>query len=282
MNPHDQVCYLPMIINEEVIGILAVWGPEIREDDIAGLSVFTNQVASAINNITLYQQAQEEIGIRTLAEARIQENLNEKEVLLKEVHHRVKNNLQVITSLLNLQMSQSKDQGLIDGLRESQGRVRAMALIHEKLYQSEDIAKIDFSIYLNSLTNALSSTYRINPEKISIQVIVKDVFLGLDTAIPCGLIVNELVSNSIKYAFPGENTGTISIACNVGKDELLSLIVQDDGIGLPEEKHGSSQNTLGLKLVNSLVKQIDGDLTMVNGKGTKFEINCPLNASEQV
>jgi two-component sensor histidine kinase len=273
MNPNDQVCYLPMLNEEDVIGILAVWGPDLRHEDIPGLSVFANQVTTAIRNTRLYDQAQEEIINRTQAEARVQTALNEKEVLLKEVHHRVKNNLQVISSLLNLQAGQISDPKTVDVLRESQNRVRSMALIHEKLYQSDDLARVDFGGYLQNLVNTLAQNYRVKSERLSIKVNSDNILLNLDTAIPCGLIVNELVSNSMKYAFPAEFDGTIEVSCRQAQGGWYRLVVCDNGVGLPAGFDFAKSPSLGLKLVTSLVNQIEGQLVVDGKPGTRFEIN---------
>lgn len=266
------VCYLPMINEENVIGILAVWGAQLKREDIPALGIFANQVATAIRNTQLYMEAQNEIADRTLAEARIREALTEKEVLIKEVHHRVKNNLQVISSLLNLQAADIKDPNTLDVLKESQNRVRTMALIHEKLYQSSDLARIDFSTYLQSLVYSLSQSYRVKSEQVSVQVDAEKILLDLDTAIPCGLMVNELVSNSIKYAFPEDRAGQIKVSCSQRSDKRYSLIVSDDGIGLPPDLDYARSPSLGLKLVTSLVDQIDGELIVDRKNGTRFEI----------
>jgi two-component sensor histidine kinase len=154
--------------------------------------------------------------------------------LLKEVHHRVKNNLQVISSLLNLQASQIPDPGTKDILRESQNRVRTMALIHEKLYQSSDLAQVDFASYLRGLANFLLQSYRGRSENVSIQVDAENIMLDIDTAIPCGLIANELISNSLKYAFPGNQRGCVTLTCQHVNNDHFELTVSDDGVGLPE------------------------------------------------
>jgi two-component sensor histidine kinase len=272
INTDDRMCYLPMISDEVVIGVLVVWGPELTQKDIPGLSVFANQVATAIRNTRLYQQAQNEILERIQVENQIRKTLYEKEILLKEVHHRVKNNLQVISSLLNLQAGQNTNPVTVEALRESQTRVRSMALIHEKLYQSTDLSRIDFDSYLHNLVNSLAQTYRINSEKVKIRVESEQIVLNIDTAIPCGLIVNELVSNSLKYAFPEDIAGLIYISCQKIPDHRYRLIVADNGAGLADGFELSTSPSLGLKLVTSLVKQIDGTLLLKGRKGTKFEI----------
>jgi len=272
MNPNDPVCYLPLINGEDVIGILAVWGPDLRREDIPGLSVFANQVSTAIVNARLYNQAQKEIVTRTQAESHIREALREKEILLKEVHHRVKNNLQVISSLLNLQANQITDQNTRDALRESQNRVRSMALIHEKLYQSSDLAQIDFASYLKGLVNFLAQSYRTNSSKVMIKTKAQNVYLDIDSAIPCGLIINELVSNSLKYAFPENNGGCVEIIFEEPARDEYVLAVRDDGVGLPSGFDPAKSTSLGLKLVTSLVQQLSGTLTMGSTNGVSFEI----------
>jgi PAS domain S-box-containing protein len=272
MNPNDRVCYLPMINEEDVIGILAVWGHDLNLDDIPGLSVFANQVAYAIRNTRLYDHAQKEISERTLAETRVREALKEKEVLLKEIHHRVKNNLQVISSLLSLQSAQIKDPVTVQLFRDSQNRVRSMALIHEKLYQSHDLARIDFKGYVQSLSSYLVRSFAAEARGITFRLDVDPIELGIDQAIPCGLIINELVSNSLKYAFPNDRKGEVSISFRKEKGNQFCLEVGDNGVGFPA--HIDFQNTasLGLQLVNSLVKQLDGTVELRRSGGTEFHI----------
>jgi two-component sensor histidine kinase len=271
----DPVCHLPMISEEEVVGILSVWGPDLRQADIPGLSVFANQLAAALRNAQLYNRAQKEIAERIQGEGRILEALGEKEVLLKEVHHRVKNNLQVISSLLNLQAAQITDTATIDALRESQNRIRSMALIHEKLYQSSDLTQVDFAGYLGSLVNSLAQTYRKKTARIAVKVEAEKIDLNIDTAIPCGLIVNELVSNSLKYAYPDDTPGVIEVRCGRSGDDRYFLNVRDQGVGLPAGLDIDESPSLGLKLVASLVRQIEGELTICGDNGTCFDITWP-------
>ncbi|MCJ7813450.1 response regulator [bacterium] len=171
---------------------------------------------------------------RKRAEEKIKASLQEKELLLKEIHHRVKNNLQVITSLLHLQSYHIKDPKTLEMFKESQDRVRSMALVHEKLYRSPDLAKIDFAQYIKSLTHGLYRSYSIDPKQIELKSKVEDVFLSIDMAVPCGLIVNELVSNSLKHGFPPqwEGKGRIGIVLRRKGDDQIELIVKDNGIGM--------------------------------------------------
>ena len=206
---------------------------------------------------------------RKRAEERIKQSLEEKEVLLREIHHRVKNNLQVISSLLNLQSAYVDDCQYREMFKESQNRVKSMSLIHEKLYQSENLANIDFEEYIRALTNGLIHSYGINTHKISLNVEVDNVSLGIDTAIPCGLVINELVSNSLKHAFPdGKGEILVSLHSNNG---ITELIVKDNGVGIPEDIHIKNTTSLGLRLVCILAQdQLNGNITLMRTNGTEF------------
>lgn len=210
---------------------------------------------------------------RKRAEDQIRESLKEKEVMLKEIHHRVKNNLQVVSSLLKLQAGYIKDDRTLEVFKESQNRVRAMALIHEKLYQSEDLAKTNFAEYIRSLVNDLFRSYSISSRAIALKLDVGDVRLSIDTAIPCGLIINELVSNSLKYAFSTTNQGEIEIHLHSTEPDCYTLKVQDNGCGLPTDIDFRHTRSLGLQLVCSLVKQLHGTIELSNQAGAQFIIS---------
>jgi PAS domain S-box-containing protein len=208
---------------------------------------------------------------RKEAEAHISASLREKEVLLKEIHHRVKNNLQIISSLLRLQSQHVKDAGTLDMFRESQNRVQSMALIHEYLYQSRDMARINFSEYIRNLTSHLFRSYGATPESVQLVVNVDETPLDLDTAIPCGLIITELVSNAFKYAFADKRPGKINVdfhAAEGGKD--FKLVVKDNGLGIPPNLDVEHSNSLGLRLVNTLTQQLRGNLSIANNNGTEI------------
>ena len=215
---------------------------------------------------------------RKRAQERINSSLCEKEFLLQEIHHRVKNNLQIISSLLYLQ-SKKVSKELVAHFEDSQNRIRTMALIHENLYRSDDFANINFRTYVHSLTNQLLDSYKYNGKKISIELTIDDVSVPIEFAVPCGLIINELVTNSLKYGFPKANEGRISILLkNKGLDEVkclkkMLLLVKDDGIGLPEDFDLEKAGSLGLQLVNNLVSQLDGDFEICAENGTCFRIN---------
>lgn len=197
-------------------------------------------------------------------------SLEEKEILLKEIHHRVKNNLQIIYSLLGLQTKYVKDDIYLEMLRESQQRIKSMAIIHEKLYQSNDLSKIDFYDYINDLTGYLYETYRHN-NNLKIEINVEKIFLDIDTAIPCGLIINELFSNTLKHAFPDNREGLIKVIFITENDYYL-LCISDNGIGFSSDFNIRKSDSLGLKLVNSLVKQIRGNLEVISNNGLEFKI----------
>ncbi len=204
------------------------------------------------------------------ADERIKASLKEKEVLLKEIHHRVKNNLQIISSLLSLQ-SGTIDPDHTHMLRESQNRIRSMAMIHEKLYRSRDLSHIDFADYVNSLIASLARSYLSADDKVKIGADVHDIHLDIDQAIPCGLIINELVSNSLKYAFKDGRTGVVHISLSKC-DNTYTLIVSDNGTGLPPEIDFRNTPSLGLQLVNTLVSQIEGTVDLTGNSGTTFRI----------
>ncbi|MGG6263844.1 PAS domain S-box protein [Leptolyngbya sp. AN03gr2] len=218
-----------------------------------------------------------DISDRKWAEDQIRASLEEKEVMLKEIHHRVKNNLQVVSSLLKLQAGYIQDKRIVEVFKESQNRVSAMALIHEKLYQSEDLAKTHFSEYIQSLTTALFRSYSANSRAIQLHLNVQDVRLSIDTAIPCGLIINELVSNSLKYAFPSGETGSIYIELHAQEEPLFdrihySLIVGDNGRGFPPELDFRNTKSLGLQLVCTLIRQLRGEIDLSSKSGVCFTI----------
>jgi two-component sensor histidine kinase len=192
-------------------------------------------------------------------------------VLLKEVHHRVKNNMQIISSLLNLQIDYLNNEDAIDVLKESQNRVKSMAMIHEKLYLSEDLTQINFADYIQNLVSNLFYSYNIKESQIKPIIKIEDVNLNIETAIPCGLIINELISNCLKYAFPNQMKGEIIITLKSIEDKF-ELVISDNGIGLPEKININKIKTLGLLLVNSLTEQIDGKISIYKKDGTQFKI----------
>lgn len=208
---------------------------------------------------------------RKQAENEIKKALKEKEMLLKEIHHRVKNNLMIISSLLNLQSSYINDEGARDVFKESQNRAKAMAMIHERLYQSTDLKNIDCGDYIRSLTTDLYYTIVVDPERVRLDIDVEDVKIDINTVVPLGLIVNELVTNSMKYAFPGDESGYVKVEL-YRKNEKIVLVVSDNGIGFPEDLDYKNTSSLGLQVVNSLTSQIEGEIKMDRSQGTAFTL----------
>jgi len=216
---------------------------------------------------------------RKRVEEQLNASLKEKEVLLKEIHHRVKNNMQVISSLLNFQSSRIKSQEILEMFKESQDRIRSMSLIHERLYQSADLARIDFSHYIQNLATYLFQSYRIDPESVVLNTDVQDVSLDINKAIPCGLIINELVSNSLKYAFP-QVKGTDNMKTKKGEIDIqltadvgrVTLLVKDNGVGLPSDLDIETADSFGLQLVTTLVSQLNGRINIKRKPGATFKI----------
>ncbi|MEK6766091.1 MAG: ammonium transporter [Planctomycetota bacterium] len=210
------------------------------------------------------------------ATARTEASLEEKEVLLREIHHRVKNNMQVISSLLRLQSRNVRDEQQIEMLKESQNRIKAMALIHEKLYRSKDLANINFNDYIKNLVNDLFLSYKVSTSKVSLKMNIEAVSFGIDTAIPCGLIVNELVSNSLKYAFPKGKDGEIKISLRKIvdlKSDMYELTVSDNGAGIPRDLDIRKTESLGLRLITNLAEnQLQGKVELNRNEGTEFQI----------
>ncbi|MCE5214816.1 MAG: PAS domain S-box protein [Methanobacterium sp.] len=209
-----------------------------------------------------------------MAEEKLKESLSEKEMLLKEIHHRVKNNLMIISSLLNLQSGYLKDEESKGLFQESENRARSMALIHERLYQSTDLKNIDFGEYIETLVNELFLNYTDGSGRINLKINKEEIGMDINTAIPLSLIVNELVTNSLKHAFPEDRTGDIEIDFH-SKDDKYELIVKDNGVGLPEDLDYTRTDSLGMQLVTSLTAQIDGEIEMERTEGTTFKIILP-------
>jgi two-component sensor histidine kinase/CheY-like chemotaxis protein len=210
---------------------------------------------------------------RQEAEDSMKKSLAEKDVLLREVHHRVKNNMQIISSILSMQSRNIDDPRLKEILQESQNRIHSMALIHENLYNHKSLANIMFSAYIQSLTGNIARTYSNQQANIHFDYQIEDAYLPIDIAIPCGLIINELISNSFKYAFENNPSGTISIHFkNIVDDEYI-LTVADNGIGIPSEVNIFKTKSLGMKILHKLVQQIDGELKSDFSNGTKFMIS---------
>jgi PAS domain S-box-containing protein len=253
---------VPLMIDGLTIGVLVVQtyeeGVRYGEEEMDILKFVSDQVAMTIH--------------RKRAEAQIKAQLQEKDVLLKEVHHRVKNNMQVISSLLNLQSRRVLDPAVLEMFRESQRRIRSMALIHERLYQSSDLSHIEFSQYLRNLAIHLFHSYQADSRRIQLRIEAERILLNINTAIPCGLIVNELISNALKHGFPDGRKGELEIRFHKVAQDGFLLRIRDNGVGIPQALDIHKTDTLGMQIVNTLVGQIDGRLELDRRHGTAFEL----------
>ncbi len=266
---HNQMPELPIIIltglEDEDLGVRAV--KEGAQDYLVKGQVDKKLLARSLKFAIERKQAEEEL----------KSSLYERDVLLQETHHRVKNNMQVINSLLNLQSHHAENNETLNALKESQNRVKSMGLMHEKIYNYKDQSKIDFNEYASSLVSDLFSSYNMSG-RIEPIIDIGDVDLNLETSILCGLIINELVSNSLRHAFPNNRSGKIYVTLD-SIDNSYKLIVRDDGIGL-EDTDFKNAETLGLQLVNNITDQLEGEIELDNNYGTKFTINFNYINSE--
>ncbi len=221
-------------------------------------------------NLEAFVGVGRDITERKLAEDRIMRSLKEKELLLREIHHRVKNNLQIISTLLSLQSAQIEDQRVIELYRESQNRILSIALIHENLYQSDDLTNINFANYVKNLIDDLFNSYGVDPDKIRLTMQIKDIIISIETAIPIALIINELISNTLKHAFP-QGEGEIYLELSTKNSDKYQLIVRDNGKSFPDNFKLNETDTLGMKLISSLVNQLDGTITL-NKDSKEFTI----------
>lgn len=218
---------------------------------------------------------------RKLAEAKLQKSLEEKEVLLKEIHHRVKNNLYVIYNLLDLQSNCTEDENIKTLFLDSQNRIQTMALIHEQLYQSDNLSEINFAEYIYNLAHNLLSSFGPHSE-VTLDIDVQsEVCFNLETAIPCSLLINELITNSLKYAFPSQTPGVITIKLHQASDEKYHLIIGDNGQGIPAHIDWRNTNSLGLRLVNILAEQLEAEIQLENTAGTYFHLQFDYLNYEQ-
>lgn len=270
VNPMDRKRFLAKLIEEGTLSNVEVCFLTKQGKEVWGLAnVHVNQDPGGENQ--LIEGTVIDITERIHSEVALRRSLDEKEALLKEVHHRVKNNLQVISSILNLQSGYVKDPLTKDMLKESQNRVRSMAWIHESLYRTEDVSSVAFDKYLEKLGQNLFLSYRMDNQLVELRFNTENVQLDLDRAIPCALMINELVSNSLKYAFPEGRKGEIELSLKA-RGTQIELTVRDNGIGLPESIDITATDSLGLQLVSTLADQINGTLTLTRKDGTTFTL----------
>jgi len=271
-HPNELSCILEKIRNGEIIHHFET--VRVRKDGKSiDVSLTISPIKDSSGRIIGASTIARDITERKKTEKQLQKSLEEKDMLMKEIHHRVKNNLMVLSSLLNLQSKFIKDEVALDVFRESQNRAKTMAIIHEKLYRSSDLKRIDFGEYIRDLSNLLFRTYTTDSSRNRLNLNVEDVMLDVDISIPLGLILNELLSNSLKYAFPDDRKGEITVEFYHKKDDRLSLIVKDNGVGFPENIDFKKTESLGLQLVNMLTEQVNGEVQLKRKDGTKFKIN---------
>ncbi len=255
---------IPMIAGEKVLGVITIqdysYENSFTQGQLELLTTIGAQAAIALENSYLYSE--------------VTKSLKEKELLLQEVHHRVKNNLQVMSSLIKLQSRYIKDEKMLEILKETGGRIQSMAIVHTKIYNSKDYEFIHFGEYARNLIENFQTTYGYKLRNVRFDIDIGDLKLNIDTAIPCGLIINELVSNAVKYAFPDGRAGTITVAVKHLKDNFYNLIVKDDGIGVTEGVDIKKSDSLGIQLVTLLSRQLNGSIEVNTApdKGTRFTI----------
>lgn len=246
----------------------------VRSDgELLSANVTVSLVRDANGSPNYFVAVFEDITERKEYEAQLEQSIKEKEVLLKEVHHRVKNNMQVISSILNLQSSYISDDAALKIIRESQDRIKSMSFVHESLYQSNTLSEVNFAEYIQNITRNLYHSYAKPGGVIKLEFELDNIYLNLDTSIPCGLMINEIVSNSLKYAFVGRETGKIFITFKRLNDGCLELVIGDDGVGLPEDFVIETADSLGLQLVTTLATQVSGNLDIDKSGGTKFTLS---------
>ena len=293
---------IPIKFDSNIIGVINVASFRkniFKEEDLSLLSLVASQVSMVMENIRQSEELQqtydileervkgrtlellksnallrEEIEKRIRAEIEIKKSLQEKEILLKEVQHRVKNNLQVISSMLDLQTDYVKDSGVLKLFVEAQKRVKSMALVHERMYQSEVLTDLDFTQYIEILGNYIFKIYGVNTKRISMKIDINEANIDFNRAIQLGLIVNELISNSLKHAFPDNLAGQVNVKLD-SEDEYFILTTSDNGIGLPKKFRLRQTKSLGLQLVQALTNQLKGSIKIDRRKGTRFRIKFP-------
>jgi two-component sensor histidine kinase len=235
----------------------------------------------ASHNLGRRRKAEEELQEARLAGERLNMSLDEKDMLMREIHHRVKNNLITIHSLLILQSHSIEDERSRSYFKEAENRVRSMAMIHERLCRTKDLSNMNLAEYLNSLISVLFHTYNVKASRVKLNVNIPAVSIDVDTMIPLGLIINELVSNALKYAFANGGEGELTVAFTEGGDGEYTLVVKDDGAGIPDGFDIHNTKTLGLQIVSTLTKQIRGRIELLREGGTGFRITFRRKKSKK-
>lgn len=239
------------------------------------ISLATAPIADSRGQVRSIMSVVADITGRKLWEEKLQNTIKEKEVLLQEIHHRVKNNLQIISSLINLQMGKTESVRDKDLFQSTRNRIRALALVHEKLYKSRDMSKVDFTGYIKDIVKELFETYRKKRNTIELRLDLEQITIDITKATPLGFMCNELFVNSLCHAFPNDNRGVLAIQLK-RSSQGCSLIIKDDGIGLPGDIDVENPKSFGLTMVQSLAKQIDAEVRFTSNRGTEIEITCPV------
>jgi two-component sensor histidine kinase len=268
---------VPILNGNDLWGLLCIHQCSVprhwEAEEISLVLQISNQLAIAIQQASLYQQVQEELANKDSLYLQLANELHQKKVLLKEVHHRVKNNLQVMSSLLRMQYRKTTPE-LKVLIEDYQNRIQAMALIHAQLHNNEDLVNINFRDYISDLMANLFQCYLNHSEHIEYKLDVMNIFLPLEQSISLGLIINELISNALKYAFP-HGSGEINIQLKQTESQY-HLIVADDGVGLPPDLDIANTESLGMQLIYSLTDQLEGTLLYNSDNGAKFQIFFPV------
>ncbi len=266
----------PIVCVDDTIGVLAVDNVKTKrtllQSDIDLLMALSPEIGISIQNAMVTDMKERQFNALLEVEEKIRASLKEKEVLLKEIHHRVKNNLQIVSSLLYMQAARTEHPVAVSALKESRARIKSMALIHERLYQSPNLASVDMGDYTRNLVSDLQHFYRTEENSVRLTVRIDQIPLGITQAIPCGLIINELVSNALKHAFPKGKTGEVTVRMERQGANRIGLTVSDSGTGFPDNVDPRNSPSLGLTLVNSLVEQLDGTIELDRREGTAFTI----------
>jgi PAS domain S-box-containing protein len=270
-NPRDRESFSKKVIKD---GFVKNEELKLKKKDGTSFVGSTSSVAVSDESgrVKYFDGIIDDITERKRAENQIKASLAEKEVLLREIHHRVKNNMQIISSLLNLQAGYIKEKDDLKMIKDSQSRIRSMALIHEQLYKSQDFSRINFPDYVQRLAVHLFQFNQVDPNLIQLKMSLEDAFLDIQTAIPCGLILNELITNSLKHAFPQGKRGEIGLGLHPLKDRTYQMIVRDTGVGLPQDVDVRDPKSFGLQIVTMLVDQLEGKMEVEKEGGTTFKI----------
>ena len=270
---------MPIKVRDTTIGLVSFYAKDpgmFSEQTMRTIEPFVLSAGVALENARLFTEVQKELAERKEAEERIRRSLKEKEILLMEIHHRVKNNLNIVASLLNLQSDQIDTvEQARNALQISQSRVHSMSLVHENLYQSEDFSHIDFDVYIRKIGRELVNLYT-TKTKIDLNIEVRNIYLTVNQAVPLGMLLNELLTNAIIHAFPGRSQGNITVKMDLIDNSSCHLTLSDDGVGIPEAITPDTTPSLGLQLAHILAQQLQGKLIISRGRGTTVELTFPI------